>query len=193
MTDNWSLRISSSLLLLVFTIGVCANTLSVPIRGRPWPGSHVLMQDSRNLAILGAQQCFDQRQPNDVQLKPIHYPDCIKAAEKITFGGKAGAPMHFSRDPRGGMELPESWAHGSCVIRVDMKQKEDQDTFPLFAVANAGSLIAQKCSDFTPTSPGLGGLGIVGPRKVVVIIVYGRTPPPAPRPRPTFLAAADAV
>lgn len=184
---------SPCILFLAFAIGICASPLSVPIGTHPWLGSNALTQNLRNLTALSAQQCFDQRQPHDIQLKPIHYPDCIKAAEKATFGGKAGAPMHFSRDPHSGMELPEWWAHGTCVVRIDMKQQEDQDTFPLFAVANAGSLIAQKCSDFTPSSPGLGGLGIVGPKKVVVIIVYGRTPPPGPRPRPTLGAVANAM
>ncbi|KAL8653229.1 MAG: hypothetical protein Q9226_003934 [Calogaya cf. arnoldii] len=182
---------SPCILLVFFAIGVCAGPLSVPIGAHPWLGRHTLTQDFRNLTALNGGQCFDQRQPYDIQLKPIHYPDCIKAAEQATIGGKAGAPMHFSRDSHSGMQLPEWWVHGSCVIRIDMKHKEDHDTFPLFAVANAGSLIAQKCSDFTPSSPGLGGLGTVGPGKVVVIIVYGRTPPPRPRPRPTIVAAAN--
>ncbi|KAL8909362.1 MAG: hypothetical protein Q9171_005082, partial [Xanthocarpia ochracea] len=136
-------------------------------------------------------QCFQQRQPKDVQLKPIRYSDCVKAAEKATIGGKAGAPMHFSRDAHSGMQLPERWAHGSCVIRIDMKQQEDHDTFTLFVVANAASLIAQKCSDATPSSPGLGGLALIGPRKLVVMMVFGRTPGPPPRPRPTILAVAN--
>ena len=72
-----------------------------------------------------------------------------------------------------------------------MKQQEDHDTFPLFVVANAASLIAQKCSDAAPSSPGFGGLALIGPNKVVVMIVYGRTPDPPPKPRPTIPAVAN--
>ena len=183
-------RMLPSLLLLVFIIGTGASPLTNPIGAPLWPGSYAFPGDLGNMTTLNAQQCF-HRQLHDIQMKPIHYPDCIKAAEKATFGDKAGAPMHFSRDPHSGMQLPELWAHGSCVVRIDMKQQEDQDTFSLFIVANAASLIAQKCSDFTPSSPGLGGLGLVGPKKVVTLFVYGRRPPPAPRPRPSLITVAS--
>ncbi|KAL8657999.1 MAG: hypothetical protein Q9202_007639 [Teloschistes flavicans] len=132
-----------------------------------------------------AQQCFNQRKPHEVQLKPISYADCVGAARKIADGDKAGAPMHFSRDPSAGMGVPEWWAYGNCVVRIDVLKEGDEDTFNLFVVANAASLIAQKCS--VRGTPGLGGLAVIGPKKVVMIVIYGRTPPPPPRPRPSIL------
>lgn len=70
-----------------------------------------------------------------------------------------------------------------------MKEKEDEDTFPMFAVANAASFIAEQCSK--PNTPRLGGLSLIGPKKVVMIFVYGRRPEPPPEPRPTIPPAVD--
>ncbi|KAL8798861.1 MAG: hypothetical protein Q9223_007790 [Gallowayella weberi] len=179
-----------SLLLLI--IDVLAGPLSLPLRVHTGGGSHELFQPL-NASRLGFQvNCFDKRRtPEDIHLKPIRYSDCIEAARKITFGDKSRAPMAFSRSPHIGMQVPEHWSSGTCAIRIDMKQQEDEDTFPLLDVANAASMLAERCSDFDIRSSGAGGLGYVGPKKVVVIFVYGQTPPPAPRPRPTILAQAD--
>lgn len=138
---------------------------------------------------LGASQCFSQRQPYDIQLKPITYAHCIEAARKVAIGDKAGAPMHFSRDPDAGMGLPEEWAYGNCVVRIDMREPGDEDTFNLYTVSNAASLIAQRCT--AREMPGLGGLGLIGPKKVVMMIVYGRLPGPPPKPRPTIAAGVE--
>ncbi|KAL8686065.1 MAG: hypothetical protein Q9218_007375 [Villophora microphyllina] len=149
------------------------------------------LTESASSSRLNAHQCFDQRQPYDIQMKPVSYWDCVEAARRIAYGSKAHAPMHFSRDPNVGMELPESWSYGSCVIRLDVKGAEDEDTFNMILVANAASLIAERCSAKTPSSPGLGGLGLIGPKKVVLIFIYGRTPPPPPKPRPTVLSRVE--
>ncbi|KAL8800595.1 MAG: hypothetical protein Q9182_005057 [Xanthomendoza sp. 2 TL-2023] len=177
---------------LLLIIDVIAGPLSSPLRAHTGGGSHELFQPL-NASRLGFQvNCFDKRRtPQDIQLKPIHYRDCIEAGRKVTFGDKTLAPMHFSRSPHLGMQVPEGWSSGTCAIRIDMKQQEDEDTFPLLDVANAASMLAERCSDFDRRSSGVGGLGYVGPKKVVMIFVYGQTPPPAPRPRPTILARAD--
>ena len=168
----------------LYIADILASPLSVPFGAHPWAGSDALIQASNAL-------CFSQRQPHDVQYKPIRYMDCIEAAERATAGGKAGAPMHFSRHPSKGMELPQWWTYGSCTIRIDMKEPDEEDTFPMYGVANAASKIAEDCTK--PNAPGLGGLGLIGPKKVVIIIVYGVTPPPPPRPRPTIAPVAASV
>ncbi|KAI4138178.1 MAG: hypothetical protein L6R39_006928 [Caloplaca ligustica] len=181
MRDLWTF-------LVFFVPVILASPLSAIDAGR-WGGSSVIARLLNDSSSGENVQCYSSRQGHDIRLKPIVYSDCVKAAEKATIGGKAAAPMHFSKDPNVGMAMPESWAYGSCVVRIDMRGKEDEDTFPMFVVANAASLIAEKCS--TPDTSGLGGLGLIGPKKVVMIFVYGRIPRPPPKPRPTILAAVD--
>ncbi|KAL8904192.1 MAG: hypothetical protein Q9207_003429 [Kuettlingeria erythrocarpa] len=133
--------------------------------------------------LVSEAKCFEKRELYDIQLKPIKYKDCIEAAKKAMIGGKAGAPMHFSRDPMVGMEMPATWSYGRCAIRIDTKKPDDEDTFPIVVVANAASLLAELCTK--PDKPGLGGLALIGPKKVIMIFVYGRDPDPPPAPRPT--------
>ncbi|KAL8709237.1 MAG: hypothetical protein Q9220_005980 [cf. Caloplaca sp. 1 TL-2023] len=118
------------LFLLALATFAFSSPLTVPIGAYPWQNSRAMDQLNGSVTDSGVH-CFDQRQPYDIQLKPAQYMDCVKAAEKITFGGKAGAPMHFSRDPAAGLEVPVWWAFGSCVVRIDMKNQEDDDTFQL--------------------------------------------------------------
>ncbi|KAL8689003.1 MAG: hypothetical protein Q9224_004746 [Gallowayella concinna] len=179
-----------SILLLV--IDVIAGPLSSALGAHTGRGSHRLFRPLDASSLGFQSNCFDKRRtPEGIQLKPIHYGDCINAARKITFGDKAAAPMHFSKSPNVGMQVPESWFSGTCGVRIDVKRQEDEDTFPLIDVANAASLLAQRCSDFQQRSSGVGGLGYIGPKKVVAIVVFGQDPPPAPRPRPTLLAGAE--
>ncbi|KAL9599994.1 MAG: hypothetical protein Q9219_003463 [cf. Caloplaca sp. 3 TL-2023] len=145
-----------------------------------------LSPNVQNEALRASSECFSREQVPEVELKPINYLDCIHAARKVIMGGKAGAPMHYSRRPDVGMQVPEHWASGSCEIRIDTEGPNDEDSFPLLVVANMASLIAQHCS----TDPGLGGMKLIGPKKKIMIFVFGRYPPPPPRPRPTFLADA---
>ncbi|KAI4236834.1 MAG: hypothetical protein L6R40_006023 [Gallowayella cf. fulva] len=175
-------------LLSLFVINVLAGPLSVPFGLHPSRNDSELVQPFNAKAVGFSGNCFDQRQPYDIQLKPIKYLDCIEAARQATFGGKAGAPMHFSGDPRAGMVMPETWVYGTCAVRIDMKQQEDEDVFSMFIVANGASHLAERCSDHNKKSPGLGGLTLIGPKKVVLLFVYGITPRPAPKPRPTLLA-----
>ncbi|KAL8935587.1 MAG: hypothetical protein Q9216_005354 [Gyalolechia sp. 2 TL-2023] len=174
------------LVVVLLIAHVSAGPLSVPIGARPLGDFNRLNRELFDSNVGTNAQCFASEQFHDIHLQPIHYLDCIKAAERVTWGGKAGAPMHFSRGSGIGMQLPEHWSYGSCVIRIDMRQPDDEDSFPLFEVANAASLIAERCSK--PPTPGLGGLAAIGPKKVVLIFVYGRLPPPPPKPRPTIPA-----
>lgn len=169
------------LFFVLLTAHVSAGLWSVPIGARPWGDSRGLTRELYGSSAGSGTQCFA---PGELHMKRIHYLDCIRAAERATWGGKAGAPMHFSKDSKVGMKLPEHWSYGSCVIRIDMRNNDDEDTFPMFEVANAASLIAERCSK--PGTPGLGGLGAIGPKKVVLIFVYGRLPPAPPKPRPTI-------
>lgn len=179
------------LLLVFLTACISASSISVMNGAHHRRESPVIAQIRNDFTFEANAQCFAQRQVHDIQLKPISYMDCLKAAEKATFGGKAGAPMHFSRDPGVGMRMPASWAHGSCVIRIDTREPKDDDSFPMFDVANAASLIAERCTK--RDTPGLGGLGLIGPKKVIMIFVYGRIPGPPPKPRPTVPPAANAA
>ncbi|KAL9027110.1 MAG: hypothetical protein Q9196_004319 [Gyalolechia fulgens] len=171
------------LFFFLLAADVSAGLLALPVGARPWGDVRGLNKELCDSSAGSNAQCFATDQFHGICLKPIHYYDCIRAAERATFGGKAGAPMHFSRHPKMGMELPEVWSYGSCVIRIDMKSNDDEDTFPMNEVANAASLIAEWCSK--PDTPGLGGIGAIGPKKVVMIFVYGRLPPAPPKPRPT--------
>lgn len=163
---------------------VSAGPLSTPIDAHPWGDIHRLNRGLFDSDLGAGTQCFATESFHGVRLKPIHYDDCIKAAERVTWGGKAGAPMQFSRDSKIGMEVPEHWSYGNCVIRIDMRYPDDVDTFPLNDVANAASLIAQRCSK--SETPKLGGLAEIGPKKVVLIFVFGRVPPAPPKPRPSI-------
>ena len=169
-------------LLVCLTIHAFANPLAAPIRAGHYLGTSPFLAHPMNDDVFGAQ-CFEKANPYAVEFKPISYRDCIEAAKKAMLGGKAGAPMHFSRDAEAGMGMPETWSHGRCAIRIDVKEHDDEDTFPMVAVANAASLLAQRCSK--PSTPGLGGMGLIGPKKVIMIFVYGHDPDPPPKPRPS--------
>lgn len=184
---NWAMMAIFWLMSLIFVAQTIASPLSIPTGARPWRGSKELYQALHGSSVGSEAKCFAPDQ-HDIDLKPIYYPDCVKAAARTTMGGKAGAPMHFSRHPNVGMQLPEHWTYGSCTIRIDMNYANEEDTFPMLVVANAASYIAERCSK--PDTPGLGGMGEIGPKKVVTIFVYGRYPPPPPRPRPTIPAGA---
>ncbi len=152
-----------------------------PVSASRYSGVLSLMAHMNQL--VSEAKCFQKRQPHDIQLKPINYRHCIEAAKRAVIGGKALAPMHFSTDPTVGMGMPATWTYGRCAIRIDTKEPDDEDTFPIVVVANAASLLAERCTK--PDKPGLGGLGLIGPKKVIKIFVYGRDPDPPPPPRPT--------
>lgn len=173
------------LLLVCLTSHVLASPLAPTSASRQYPGQSSVMAHLMS-GIVKNPQCLAKRQPYDIQLKPINYRDCIRAARKVVLGGKAGAPMHFSRDASVGMEMPATWSYGRCAIRIDVKQPSDEDTFPMIVVANAASLLAERCTK--PDTPGLGGIGLIGPKDVVTIFVYGRDPDPPPQPRPSIPA-----
>ncbi|KAI4180001.1 MAG: hypothetical protein L6R41_007521 [Letrouitia leprolyta] len=178
------------LYFVLLTAYVSASPLSTPVDAHPWGDIHRLDWGPPDSDVASSSQCFATEQFHGIRLKPIHYTDCIEAAERVTWGGKAGAPMQFSRNSKIGMEVPEHWSYGNCVIRIDMKNPDDVDTFPLNDVANAASLIAQRCS--RSGTPGLGGLAAIGPKQVVVIFVFGRVPPDPPKPRPSVHPAIAA-
>ncbi|KAL8920162.1 MAG: hypothetical protein Q9208_006408 [Pyrenodesmia sp. 3 TL-2023] len=170
------------LFLVCLTAHVLASPLTPTSASRYHAGESSVMAHLL-MGLIKNGRCLDKRQPHDIQLKPINYRDCIEAAKKVMIGGKAGAPMHFSSDPKAGMEMPATWSYGRCAIRIDTTQPDDEDTFPMVVVANAASLLAERCTK--PNTPGLGGMGLIGPEKVITMFVYGRDPDPPPPPRPS--------
>lgn len=164
---------------------VLASPLSLIDVARGWVGSPVLLRQWQHSLIGADAECFPERRWQGVDLKPISRRDCLEAAKTIVRGGKTGAPMHFSRDPGVGMQLPATWASGSCAIRIDAKNPRDEDTFPIFVVSNAAFHIAQQCTK--PDTPGLGGIGYIGPQKVIMVFVYGQQ---AQSPVPTGIDTA---
>ena len=79
--------------------------------------------------------------------------------------------MVFSKDTSSGFELPRTIKRGTCAVLIDISTDKDFELMPPKDVMDAVWTLATLCVA-TP-GPRIGGNGILGPKQMVSITVYG--------------------
>ena len=114
-------------------------------------------------------QCF----ASILQVGPIEIDDCAEIFDLMQEGDKTWAPMHFSRDPAHGYEVPHRWHKNSCTVLIDFVKDEDEDTFSLGDIVQVASDILRNCV-MNKAMPGLGGKAMVGPAEKMLLVLSGK-------------------
>ena len=163
-------------LLLVHISVVCsvpANPQSISIGsaiGAPGSGHSNV---SSITAI--ADHCFEQSLYP--RLLPANHQDCTIAIEEILqHDHHSLTPRTFSRSRGTIFRLPWFARYRTCVVSLDVINDEDSDFFPPWMVYTAAVSLANACvdTDHNVGGRGLGGKMTVGPRNLVILMVFGR-------------------
>ena len=79
--------------------------------------------------------------------------------------------MKFHRNNDTPFEIPVKFTYRTCVILLDMVSDDAQDVFYVAQIRNAAIDTARRC---TAQRNALGGVALVGPRKLMEVWVIGR-------------------
>ncbi|MCJ1483394.1 hypothetical protein MMC06_003561 [Schaereria dolodes] len=116
--------------------------------------------------------CFEEQQHMEGGLSEIQGSDCLKAIEIMFHGDKANAPMLFSRTR--GFMIPHDWSFGTCVIAIDMRRPDGEETFPMSEIGSSVEAIVEECAADPNEKYRWGGRGFAGPENAVKVFVIGQ-------------------
>lgn len=123
-------------------------------------------------------KCFQQKPPTEPQWIPAIFDDCANtmlafhaAIGKIRPSGELHTPMVFGKGVSSGFELPRTFKHGSCAVLLDSSTSKDYEYMPPKDVMDAVWTLATLCVD--KPGPRIGGNGVLGPKQIVSVTVYG--------------------
>lgn len=129
-----------------------------------------------NYSVGGDDDCYEAAL--EPRLKIARTGDCLQAALQILHAGSLTRPIIYTRrSTRGIFPLPKTLQYGTCVISVDVMQDSDEDKFPLSMLHRSALELVMAC---VGGASHVGGKTFVGPKKLVYVLVLGRTSPPAP-------------
>ena len=119
--------------------------------------------------VSGMPRCY----PSDSPLLPAVAADCASIVDMMLEGDKRHAPMHFSRKPGRGFQVPHRWVNSTCVVVIDLVGDEE-DTMSMWQIAMAATWILNLCVG-RPGRPSLGGREYTGPKDAMLVLLAGRT------------------
>jgi len=150
----------------VFAPPADALTLSLP---SPIEASNADNLNVSNVAAFG-DNCFDASFAP--RLFPAVHQDCIDASQQILKTSKNVRGWYvFSRSSKVQFQLPWVARNGTCVISLDVANDDDKDKFMPWTAYLAALSLANVCVN---NEHRLGGKLIIGPHKVVTLMVFGR-------------------
>ena len=114
--------------------------------------------------------CFRQAKPPEPQLQRTSFIDCFNAEQQLA-AHNPHEPVHFHRNNDTTFVLPMELKYRTCVILLDMVSLDAEDVFYVAQVRDAVIDTARKC---TAQTKALGGLALVGPKKMMEVWVTGR-------------------
>ena len=114
--------------------------------------------------------CFQQARPPEPQLARTSFTDCFNAEQQLA-AYDPYVPIHFRRNDDTPFEIPVKFTYRTCVIFLDMVSYDAEDFFNVAQIRNAVIETARKC---TAQRKALGGMALVGPKKLMEIWVIGR-------------------
>ena len=113
--------------------------------------------------------CFQQARPPEPQLVRTSFTDCFNAEQQLAVYDPY-IPMRFRRNNNTIFEIPVKFTYRTCVILLDMGA-DAEDVFYVAQIRNAVIDLARRC---TAQRKALGGMALVGPRKLMEVWVSGR-------------------
>ena len=117
--------------------------------------------------------CYEQNPPGEAQLVSTTYAVCSQAINRITTGRALDEPLAFGRSVKVGHKVPDWFVqkgfYGTCVIRIDMKDGEE-DTLTWRDIVVSASSLRDVC---VAPPPHLGGEGKAGPNQLLEVMIYG--------------------
>ena len=116
------------------------------------------------------QGCFQQALPPEPQLVRTSFTDCFNAEQQLA-AYDPYIPIHFRRNNDTPFEIPVKFTYRTCVIFLDMVNADAEDVFYVATIRNAAIDTARRC---TAQRKALGGMALVGPKKLMEIWVIGR-------------------
>ena len=114
--------------------------------------------------------CFQQALPPEPQLARTSFTDCFNAQQQLATHDPY-IPIQFHRNDDTPFEIPMKLTYRTCVILLDMVSADAQDVFDVAQIRNAAIDVARRC---TAQRKALGGVALVGPRKLMEVWVAGR-------------------
>ena len=157
----------------------------LPNNSLPWL---INMSIPNTSSTIAEKDCFDAA--SDPRLIPASLYDCLHAAQQITQKGSLTRPITLTRrNTKRVFRLPQVFRSGTCIISVDVDNDDDEDKFPIGTVHQAALDLSMRCVGGFYHN---GGKIFVGPRKLLYVTVFGRTPPPAPTDEALVPAAPNA-
>jgi len=145
-----------------------------------------LLNPSAYATTLGTNfkgKCFQQKPPTEPQWIPTNFDDCTNtmlafhaAIVKIRASGDLSTPMAFSKSTSSGLELPRTFKHkgGTCAVLIDIATSKDFEFIPPKDVMDAVWTLATQC--VARQGRRIGGNGVLGPKQLLSITVYGIMP-----------------
>ncbi|CAF9915605.1 MAG: hypothetical protein ALECFALPRED_010256 [Alectoria fallacina] len=131
--------------------------------------------------------CFHQAPPQEPQLSRTNFVDCFNAEKKIA-ARDTHKPIHFRRNIDSTFILPSSFTYRTCVIFLDMTSADAEDYFYVGQIRDVAIDTARRC---TALPQALGGKGMVGPKRLMEVLVLGRRWPWGNEDRDTVLLDGD--
>ena len=114
--------------------------------------------------------CFQQALPPKPQLARTSFTDCFNAQQQLAVHNPY-IPIQFYRNNDTPFEIPIKFTYRTCVIFLDMISDDAKDVFYVAQIRNAAIDTARRC---TAHPKALGGMALVGPRKLMEVWVTGR-------------------
>ncbi|KAF6241508.1 hypothetical protein HO173_000218 [Letharia columbiana] len=115
--------------------------------------------------------CFHQAPPQEPhKLSRTNFIDCFNAEKKIA-AHDPHRPINFRRNDDTTFVLPNSFTYRTCVIFLDMVSADAEDVFYVGEIRDAAIDTARRC---TALNQALGGKAVVGPKKLMEVLVLGR-------------------
>ncbi|KAL8825785.1 MAG: hypothetical protein Q9170_007659 [Blastenia crenularia] len=124
------------------------------------------------LFLLAAAEGLPRCYPPSAPFRKPALDDCASVIEMMMEGDKTGAPMHFSRDPSQGFEVPHYWINTTCTVAIDLVKTEEA-IVKLSEIAFTAATIMHLCIG-RPGRSNLGGSDLTGPWQNMKVIVGGR-------------------
>lgn len=132
-----------------------------------FPSTSIVNVTNALESIIG---CFQQAPPSEPQLSRTNFIDCFNAEKKIA-AHDTHRPIHFRRNHDSTFALPNTFTYKTCVIYLDMVTADAEDFLYVGQIGNVAIDTARRCTAF-PLA--LGGQGVVGPKKLMEVLVLGR-------------------
>ncbi|CAF9920674.1 hypothetical protein IMSHALPRED_004972 [Imshaugia aleurites] len=155
-------------------------TLAAILQSNAFSLANTSSSDSANPPILNISSnqneysdCFDPGKQRR-GFYPAKEQDCLNAAGELLHTSNPFHPITFARTGNVGFKLPIVVRNGTCVISIDVMNDGDKDFFMPLLVYTTATDIAHRC---TQGAFDLGGRSMVGPRKLVDVLVFGRVWP----------------